>query len=175
LPGALPGAEPARKQKAAGSSGEPERASSAELQRVSGIGPSTADKILQLRKSYGGYKSVDELLAIKGIGRERLDKMHKYRTVGKIPPTKAASTKPVTPPKSLPKRRRGKSHTASLDRAPVAHPFHGEGGPIGGGNHGMGARERICGGADGKPQALRPGLQMKGPMKCLSVTHSFGE
>jgi len=80
LPGALPGAEPARKPKAAGSSGEPERASSAELQRVSGIGPSTVDKILQLRKSYGGYKSVDDLLAIKGIGRERLDKMHKYRT-----------------------------------------------------------------------------------------------
>jgi competence ComEA-like helix-hairpin-helix protein len=102
-PGALPGAEPARKQKAAGSSGEPERASSAELQRVSGIGPSADDKILQLRKSYGGYKSVDDLLAIKGIGQERLDKMHKYRTVGKIPPTKAPSTKPVTPPKPPPK------------------------------------------------------------------------
>jgi len=124
----------------------------------------------RLRKSYGGYKSVNELLAIKGIGREPLDKMHKYRTVGKIPPTKAASTKPVTPPKPLPKRRRGKSHTASLDRAPVAHPFHGEGGPIGGGNHGIGARECICGGADGKPQALRPGLQMKGPTKCLLLT-----
>jgi len=96
------GAEPARKQKAAGSSGEAERASSAELQRVSGIGPSADDKILQLRKSYGGYKSVDDLLAIKGIGQERLDKMHKYRTVGKIPPTKAPSTKPVTPPKPPP-------------------------------------------------------------------------
>jgi competence protein ComEA len=70
--------------------------------RVSGIGPSTADKILQLRKSYGGYKSVDDLLAIKGIGQERLDNMHKYRTVGKIPPTKPASTKPVTPPRPPP-------------------------------------------------------------------------
>jgi hypothetical protein len=39
----------------------------------------------------------------------------------------------------------------------------------------MGAREPICGGADGEPQALRPELQMEGPMKCLSVTHSFGE
>jgi hypothetical protein len=36
---------------------------------VPGIGPSTADKILQTRKSYGAYKSVDDLLAIKGIGK----------------------------------------------------------------------------------------------------------
>jgi DNA uptake protein ComE-like DNA-binding protein len=35
-------------------------ASSAELQLVPGIGPSTADKILQMRKSHGAYKSVDE-------------------------------------------------------------------------------------------------------------------
>ena len=67
-----------------------------------GIGPSTADKILQMRKSYGAYKSVDDLLAIKGIGQKRLDKMRKYLTVGKAPPTKAASTKPVTPPKPPP-------------------------------------------------------------------------
>jgi competence protein ComEA len=75
-------------------------ASSSELQQVPGIGPSTADKILQMRKSYGAYKSVDDLLAIKGIGQKRLDKMRKYLTVGKAPPTKAASsTKPVTRPK----------------------------------------------------------------------------
>ena len=72
-------------------------ASSAESQQVPGIGPSTADKILQMRKSYGAYKSVDDLLAIKGIGQKRLDKMRKYLTVGRVPPTKAVSAKPVTP------------------------------------------------------------------------------
>jgi competence protein ComEA len=40
-------------------------ASSEELQQVPGIGPSTADKILQARKSYGTFKSVDELEAIR--------------------------------------------------------------------------------------------------------------
>jgi competence protein ComEA len=69
---------------------------------VPGIGPSTADKILPTRKSYGAYKSVDDLLAIKGVGQKRLDKMRKYLTVGKISPTKAASTKPATPPKPPP-------------------------------------------------------------------------
>jgi competence protein ComEA len=80
-------------------------ASSAELQLVPGIGPSTADKILQMRKSYGAYKSVDDLLAIKGIGQKRLDKMRKYLTVGKVPAAKPASTqatKTATPPKPPP-------------------------------------------------------------------------
>jgi competence ComEA-like helix-hairpin-helix protein len=58
-------------------------ASSEELQQVPGIGPVTADKILQMRKSYGAFKSVDDLLAIRGIGKKRLEKMRKYLTVSK--------------------------------------------------------------------------------------------
>ena len=58
-------------------------ATSGELQQVPGIGPATAEKILTMRKSYGPFKSVDDLLAIKGLGRKRLDKMRKYLTVGK--------------------------------------------------------------------------------------------
>jgi competence protein ComEA len=66
-------------------------ANSDELQQVPGIGPATAEKILQMRKSYGAFKTVDDLLAIKGLGRKRLDKMRKYLTVGKS----AASAKPA--------------------------------------------------------------------------------
>jgi len=58
-------------------------ATSEELQQVPGIGPVTAEKILQMRKSYGAFKSVDDLLAIKGLGKKRLDKMRKYLTVSK--------------------------------------------------------------------------------------------
>lgn len=61
-------------------------ASSEELQQVPGIGPVTADKILQMRKSYGAFKSVDDLLAIRGIGKKRLEKMRKYLTVSKPAP-----------------------------------------------------------------------------------------
>ena len=67
-------------------------ASAAELQQVPGIGPSTADKILEMRKSYGAFKSVDDLLAIKGIGPKRLEKMRKYLTVEKAAQSKKAST-----------------------------------------------------------------------------------
>jgi competence ComEA-like helix-hairpin-helix protein len=61
-------------------------ATSEELQQVPGIGPATADKILQMRKSYGAFKSVDDLMAIRGLGPKRLDKMRKYLTVGKPTP-----------------------------------------------------------------------------------------
>lgn len=67
-------------------------ANSEELQLVPGIGPVTAEKILQMRKSYGPFKSVDDLRAIRGIGPKRLEKMRKYLTVGK-----AASQKKPEP------------------------------------------------------------------------------
>ena len=68
-------------------------ATSEELQQVPGIGPASAEKILMMRKSYGAFKSVDDLLAIKGLGKKRLEKMRKYLTVGK---TNAAKQAPKT-------------------------------------------------------------------------------
>jgi competence protein ComEA len=84
-------------------------ASSSELQLVPGIGPATADKILQMRKSYGSFKSVDDLRAIKGIGPKRLEKMRKYITVGHAAsPVKpgdktSAPAAAKSPPKTAPK------------------------------------------------------------------------
>ena len=79
-------------------------ANSEELQQVPGIGPATAQKILQMRKSYGPFKSVDDLLAIRGLGQKRLDKMRKYLTVGKMNPPKneTSSAKPAAPPEKPP-------------------------------------------------------------------------
>jgi comEA protein len=85
-------------------------ANSDQLQEVPGIGLATAEKILKMRKSYGAFKSVDDLRAIKGIGPKRLEKMRKYLTVAKSPakktsePAKSAEkTKtPSAPQKSKP-------------------------------------------------------------------------
>jgi comEA protein len=65
-------------------------ATSEELQLVPGIGPATAERILLMRKSYGAFKSVDDLLAIRGIGKKRLNKMRKYLIAGRP----AAASKP---------------------------------------------------------------------------------
>jgi competence ComEA-like helix-hairpin-helix protein len=80
-------------------------ANSTELQEVPGIGPATADKILQMRKSYGAFKSVDDLLAIRGIGKKRLDKMRKYLVAGQVP----APAKPVAAKSAI------RSHPAAKD------------------------------------------------------------
>lgn len=70
-------------------------ANSAQLQEVPGIGPATAEKILQMRKSYGAFKSVDDLLAIRGIGPKRLEKMRKYLSVGKSQGASGAAAQPA--------------------------------------------------------------------------------
>src|SRR5712672_3075599 len=78
-------------------------ANSEQLRTVPGIGPSTAEKILQMRKSYGAFKSVDDLLAIRGLGPKRLDKMRKYLTVGKpTAPKSLALPVKSTPPAEKP-------------------------------------------------------------------------
>lgn len=76
-------------------------ATSEELQQVPRIGPVTAEKILQMRKSYGAFKSVDDLRAVRGIGPKRLEKMRKCLTVSKAgAATKPANgPRPATPPK----------------------------------------------------------------------------
>jgi len=74
-------------------------ANSEQLQQVPGIGPATAEKILQMRKSYGPFKSVDDLLAIRGLGAKRLEKMRKYLTVGKVAPKSTNPQQPSEPAK----------------------------------------------------------------------------
>jgi competence ComEA-like helix-hairpin-helix protein len=71
-------------------------ANSEELQQVPGIGPATAEKILQMRKSYGVFKSVDDLLSIRGIGKKRLEKMRKYLVVSKSTAVNRTSRPPVS-------------------------------------------------------------------------------
>ena len=67
-------------------------ASAKQLQEVPGIGPATAEKILQMRKSYGAFKSVDDLLSVRGIGPKRLEKMRKYLVAGHAAPRKGAAS-----------------------------------------------------------------------------------
>ncbi len=44
------------------------KATSAQLETLKGIGPSKAAEIIKYRKAHNGFKSVDELVNVKGIG-----------------------------------------------------------------------------------------------------------
>jgi competence protein ComEA len=46
-----------------------------ELQEIPGIGPKTAQAIVDFRHKSGPFRRVEDLLAIKGISQRKLDKM----------------------------------------------------------------------------------------------------
>jgi len=58
-------------------------ASEEQLQEVPGIGPSLAKKIVDFRKENGPFKSVDDLLKVRGIGEKSLERLRPHLTVGK--------------------------------------------------------------------------------------------
>jgi competence protein ComEA len=59
-----------------------------ELVALSGIGPAKAQAIVDYRTQHGGFKTVEELKDVKGIGAKRFEKLKAELTVAPAP-TKA--------------------------------------------------------------------------------------
>lgn len=57
------------------------KATEADLQTISGIGQKRAQDIIAYRESAGGFKSVDDLKNVSGIGAKTLEKLKDYVTV----------------------------------------------------------------------------------------------
>ena len=56
-------------------------ADAAELMTLPGIGPKTADSIIDYRSNVGSFASVDDLMKVKGIGAKKLEKLRPYLTL----------------------------------------------------------------------------------------------
>lgn len=56
-------------------------ANSAQLQTLNGIGPAKAQEIMKYRKSHGGFKSVNELVNVKGIGPKTVSQLKSQLSV----------------------------------------------------------------------------------------------
>ncbi|MBI1755592.1 MAG: helix-hairpin-helix domain-containing protein [Fimbriimonas ginsengisoli] len=53
-------------------------ASLAELERLPGVGPSMAQRIVDRRSESGGFRSIDELRRVSGFGPKRFEAVKKY-------------------------------------------------------------------------------------------------
>jgi competence ComEA-like helix-hairpin-helix protein len=58
-----------------------------ELEELPGIGPVTAQRIIDARQKSGRFRRVEDLLAIRGISTKRLEALRPYITVSPTPPT----------------------------------------------------------------------------------------
>lgn len=65
-------------------------ATAEELTALPGIGEKRAQAILEIRKEKGGFKSVDELTEVKGIGPANLEKLRPYLRVSSDVPSATA-------------------------------------------------------------------------------------
>ena len=52
-----------------------------QLEKLPGIGPTTAKAIVRFREKSGPFRRVEDLLAIRGITKKRLEKIRPYVTV----------------------------------------------------------------------------------------------
>ena len=57
-------------------------ASKEELQKIKGVGPSTAEKIIEYRKEHSKFSNIEEIKEIKGIGDAKFEKIKEYITTG---------------------------------------------------------------------------------------------
>jgi competence ComEA-like helix-hairpin-helix protein len=68
-----------------------------ELQELPGVGPVTAQRIIDMRQKSGRFHRVEDLLAIRGISQKKLDAMRPYVTVS-APPPPASPAQKASPP-----------------------------------------------------------------------------
>jgi competence protein ComEA len=57
-------------------------ASAEQLTALPGVGPKLATRIVEYRQKSGGFKSVQELMNVQGIGEKSFQKMQAYLSAG---------------------------------------------------------------------------------------------
>jgi competence ComEA-like helix-hairpin-helix protein len=72
-------------------------ANAKELQELPGVGPVTAQRIIEMRQKSGRFHRVEDLLAIRGISQKKLDAMRPYIAIS-APPLPTSPAQKSSPP-----------------------------------------------------------------------------
>jgi len=64
-----------------------------QLELLPGVGPSTAQAIVDFRTKSGRFQRVEDLLAIRGVSQRKLDELRPYVRVDAAPPASPAPKK----------------------------------------------------------------------------------
>lgn len=74
----IPASAPVLRALRDGESFELNRATQQDLQLLPGVGPKLAERILQERARRGGFRRVEELLEVQGVGPAKLERLARF-------------------------------------------------------------------------------------------------
>ena len=106
---------------------DPNRASAAELDRLPGIGPTTAAAIVASREREGPFARVEDLARVKGLGAAALAQIRGHLDLSRAPPQSVAARSASSrrgggapPAEGVGRKRAGKPAPVDLNRADEA-------------------------------------------------------
>ena len=79
-----------------------------QLEQLPGIGPATAEAIVRFREKSGPFRRVEDLLAVRGITKRKLEKLRAYVTVQTFP---KRGREPANKPAEKPRERSLRFHS----------------------------------------------------------------
>jgi len=66
-----------------------------ELMQLPKVGAKTAERIVAFRKEHGGFRRVEEIMNVKGIGEKSFAKLRPHMTLGGPAQAKPAASNPA--------------------------------------------------------------------------------